>query len=109
MSSRFISGGAIDPSSGERIEAAPADNERPVGKNTAEWEAVQKEVEEQRKRREEVRRQEEAGEQKSLYDILQANKGTSFFSPSLFSLLLAFFFLFSERGWMGFILTGETL
>lgn len=76
MTSRFVSGGAIDSASGERIEvAAPADGEAAVGKNNAEWEAVQKEVEETRKRREEARKLEESGEQKSLFDILQANKG----------------------------------
>ncbi|CAI4216286.1 unnamed protein product [Parascedosporium putredinis] len=75
MTSRFVSGGAIDSASGERIEgAAPTDGEAAVGKNNAEWEAVQKEVEETRKRREEARKLEESGEQKSLFDILQANK-----------------------------------
>jgi hypothetical protein len=78
MSSRFVSGGAIDAASGQAVEApGPARQveDKPVGKNQQEWEAVSREMEEEKKRREESRAKEAAGEQQSLFDILQANKG----------------------------------
>ena len=82
MSDRFVSGGVIGssnepsseggaPTSDERAAAQPA----PPGKNSTEWEAVQKQLEAERRRREEQRRKAVEGEEKSLYDILQENKG----------------------------------
>lgn len=78
MASRFVSGGTIS-SSGEVSKDETAATTRPpeqppLGKNT-EWEAVQQELEAERKRREEARLKAATGEEKSLYDILQANKG----------------------------------
>lgn len=91
MSDRFVSGGTIGSSSGElsgpsqhqhgdgngtstTAAAATADDVNGRRKN-AEWEAVQKELEADRQRREEQRRKDVEGEEKSLYEILQANKG----------------------------------
>ena len=85
MSDRFVSGGTIGPSK-DLAEGAATSDERaaaaaaaaaapPPGKNSAEWEAVQKQLETERQRREEQRRKAATGEEKSLYDILQENKG----------------------------------
>jgi len=104
MASRFVSGGAIDAASGEAIapEALAAaaaaaatgpgaadagsqgDRSGRAVKKQAEWEAVQRELEAERRRREEQRAKMAAGEEKSLYAILQANKGLSltFLFPS---------------------------
>lgn len=47
-----------------------------AAKKNTEWEAVQKELEAERRRREEARvKAVEGGGEKSLYDVLQANKG----------------------------------
>ena len=80
MSGRFVSGGTIGSSSeppkdeaterlGDRDEAAPA-------ASNPEWEAVQRELEADRKRRQDARVKAAAGEERSLYDILQDNKGS---------------------------------
>lgn len=74
MSNRFVSGGTIGdgaPEGGGEEAPAPA-----AGRNAAQWEAVQKELDEERQRREEQRRKAMTGEEKSLYEILQENKGT---------------------------------
>lgn len=78
MSGRFVSGGTIS-SSGEVINDKPSEDQpaqREGGKNT-EWEAVQQELEAERRQREEQRLKAAAGGEQSLYDILQANKGES--------------------------------
>ena len=81
MSSRFVSGGVVKANG----EIAPGELEKGVDGATssdfkaapknAEWEAVQKELEAERKRREEKRVKAASGEEKSLYEVLQANKG----------------------------------
>ncbi|KAM0437591.1 hypothetical protein ACHAPT_001955 [Fusarium lateritium] len=79
MSNRFVSAGTID-SSGELSKdasAAAATAEQPLydSARNKEWEAVQKELEAERRRREEQRVKAASGEgEQSLYDILQANK-----------------------------------
>lgn len=84
--SRFVSSGAIDPASGAQVEDAEGKPPAAVpgagkgaaedgGKNREAWEAVQREVEEERKRRAAEKASGEPG--KSLYDVLQENKGTS--------------------------------
>ncbi|KID87977.1 NEFA-interacting nuclear protein NIP30 [Metarhizium guizhouense ARSEF 977] len=82
MSNRFVSGGTINTSSDpEPKEAAPRAQ---LAKST-EWEAVQQELENDRKRREEERLKAAAGEERSLYDVLQANKGgCPFYSAPFF-------------------------
>lgn len=102
MSSRFVSGGAINPESGEAVHVAAAaaetkgveqvkdgdddddDDGGPaaVGRNKAEWEAVERELGEERKKREEARARAVEGGEQSLYDILQANKGMILTSPN---------------------------
>ncbi|KAI1370658.1 hypothetical protein F4677DRAFT_346950 [Hypoxylon crocopeplum] len=86
MSSRFVSAGTIagDGSSEPQQPASVSppkatenvqwDNE--ASKKNSEWEAVQRDLEADRRRREEARRAlvEGDGGEKSLYDILQANK-----------------------------------
>ena len=96
MSNHFVSGGKIGPT-GEPYKddsgkASPQDGgqkqqqqgdgqqqqQQPSAQRLAkniEWEAVQKELDAERKRREEARHKAASGEEKSLYDILQANKG----------------------------------
>jgi hypothetical protein len=83
MSSRFVSGGTIR-SSGDReaVEAAPEtgttqQQEQQQSSKSAEWDIVEKELAAERARREEQRRKAATGEEKSLYDILQENKGRS--------------------------------
>lgn len=84
--SRFVSSGAIDTTSGAQVEdaggqppaAAPRAGKAGAedsGKNKEAWEAVQREVEEERKRRAAEKGSGEPG--KSLYDVLQENKGIS--------------------------------
>ena len=77
MASRFVSTGAIDPTSGHHIEAeAPPGAGAGVAegsRNKEAWEAVQKEIAEERRRREAEKASGEPG--KSLYDVLQENKG----------------------------------
>ncbi|RDA83838.1 hypothetical protein CP532_0247 [Ophiocordyceps camponoti-leonardi (nom. inval.)] len=76
MASGFVSGGTI----GEKATAAADESEetRPSltahGSHKAEWEAVQQELAAERKRREEARLKAASGEEKTLYDVLQANK-----------------------------------
>ncbi|KAI0860636.1 N-terminal domain of NEFA-interacting nuclear protein NIP30-domain-containing protein [Xylaria cubensis] len=85
MTSRFVSGGTIagdGPVDEEvrkaAVEEAGGEGEKGPGnnKNAREWEAVQKDLDEERKRREEARRAnaEGGGGERSLYEILQANK-----------------------------------
>lgn len=75
MSGRFVSGGVIDPGGegpgkGQEVTEGSKSNSK-----NSEWEAVQRELEAERKRREEQRIKAASGEEKSLYEILQANKG----------------------------------
>ncbi|KAK3939502.1 N-terminal domain of NEFA-interacting nuclear protein NIP30-domain-containing protein [Diplogelasinospora grovesii] len=93
MSSRFVSAGSIDAATGEAASAPPPTS--PTGgavttgtlkdkpevsktKAAVEWESVQKELEADRKRREDLRLRSAAaggaGGEKSLYEVLQANK-----------------------------------
>ncbi|KAI0436115.1 N-terminal domain of NEFA-interacting nuclear protein NIP30-domain-containing protein [Xylaria telfairii] len=85
MTSRFVSGGTIAgdedaAGGGERErewewewERERADKKNPL---SAEWETVQKDLDEERRRREETRRAnvEGGGAERSLYEVLQANK-----------------------------------
>ena len=78
MSSRFVSAGAIDPTTGEAATAAseqqasrPADASKPNN----EWLAVEKELAAERRRRDEARSAAATGGEKSLFEVLQANKG----------------------------------
>ncbi|KAF7535253.1 hypothetical protein G7Z17_g13239 [Cylindrodendrum hubeiense] len=80
MSSRFVSGGTIS-SSGEVSKDAPVANStadaKPLhaGAKSKEWEAVQQELEAERRQREEQRVKAASGEgERSLFDILEANK-----------------------------------
>ncbi|OHE94919.1 hypothetical protein CORC01_09838 [Colletotrichum orchidophilum] len=93
--SRFVSAGAINAETGEAVVAddklttttttsttvGGAGSEAGAGarttveaKKSAEWEIVQRELEAERKRREEARIKSVEGGEKSLYDVLQANK-----------------------------------
>ncbi len=79
---RFVSRGTIDPASGEATAAPPprpgAAEEAGEGgeKRVAEWEAVKAELEGERRRREEARRADaEKGGERSLFEVLEANKG----------------------------------
>ncbi|EFQ32504.1 hypothetical protein CGRA01v4_05937 [Colletotrichum graminicola] len=82
---RFVSAGAIDVKTGEAVvaeetkngdgtTAAAAATTAIEAKKKAEWEIVQRELEAERKRREEARVKSVEGGEKSLYDVLQANK-----------------------------------
>ncbi|PNY29323.1 Uncharacterized protein TCAP_00772 [Tolypocladium capitatum] len=73
MASRFVSGGTIS-SSGEVSKGETAATSQPLLGKSAEWEVAQQELEAERKRRDEARLKAVAGEEKSLYDVLQANK-----------------------------------
>ena len=83
MSNRFVSGGTIS-SSGEISKDAPTDSvsaAKPLhaGAKSKEWEAVQQELEADRRRREEQRIKAASGDgERSLYDVLEANKGLQF-------------------------------
>ena len=85
MSNRFVSGGTINTKSDDLQETDhkpdESKQERDQTKNP-EWEAVQQELDAERRRREESRLQAAQGEGKSLYDILQANKGALFLAES---------------------------
>ncbi|OLN87888.1 Protein FAM192A [Colletotrichum chlorophyti] len=87
--SRFVSAGAINAETGEAVvvksgagdagvdkrggsDAVPRSG--PDAKKNAEWEIVQKELDAERKRREEARVKNIEGGERSLYDVLQANK-----------------------------------
>ncbi|KAM6481973.1 N-terminal domain of NEFA-interacting nuclear protein NIP30-domain-containing protein [Trichoderma sp. SZMC 28011] len=75
MSSRFVSGGTISgEGSKDEAVAATATAREPLAKKSVEWETVQHELDEERKRREHARAELAEGGQQSLYDILQANK-----------------------------------
>lgn len=75
MSSRFVSGGTISgEGSKDEAVAAAATAREPLAKKSVEWETVQHELDEERKRREHARAELAEGGQQSLYDILQANK-----------------------------------
>ncbi|XXG98845.1 hypothetical protein Hte_005175 [Hypoxylon texense] len=85
MASRFVSGGTITgdgQSEPQPASASPpkvAHNalwDKEASKKNAEWEAVQRDLEADKRRREEARRAqvEGDGENRSLFDILQANK-----------------------------------
>lgn len=96
MSSRFVSGGTIStslgkggpevsPSASAEATAAEPSAASPTApgstdksSRSAEWEAAQKNLEAERQRREEQRRKAATGEEKSLYEILQENKGNVF-------------------------------
>ncbi|KAI0838818.1 hypothetical protein F5Y06DRAFT_266628 [Hypoxylon sp. FL0890] len=86
MTSRFVSGGTIagdghnepqQSTSASPPKAQDAQWDKEAYKKNAEWEAVQKELEADRRRREEARKAQVeggAGGERSLYEILQANK-----------------------------------
>lgn len=76
MSERFVSSGTIGPSGDveKRSSDVPETSITDKASNPA-WETVQKELDAERKRREEQRLKAATGEEKSLYDILQENKG----------------------------------
>lgn len=84
MSSRFVSGGTIagdghnepQPASASPPKAQDTQWDREAPKKNPEWEAVQRDLEADKRRREEARRSQVEGgaENKSLFDILQANK-----------------------------------
>ncbi|GJC92687.1 nefa-interacting nuclear protein [Colletotrichum higginsianum] len=85
--SRFVSAGAINAETGEVVVAeetkkgddgvggaAAAAASAVEPRKNAEWEIVQRELEAERKRREEARLKSVEGGERSLYDVLQANK-----------------------------------
>ncbi|KAI8215981.1 hypothetical protein K4K54_000378 [Colletotrichum sp. SAR 10_86] len=82
--SRFVSAGAINAETGEAVAVAEGESKAVTSttgsgdsgqtKKNAEWEAVQKELDAERKRREEARVKAVEGGERSLYDVLQANK-----------------------------------
>ncbi|KAL0936016.1 uncharacterized protein CTRU02_208231 [Colletotrichum truncatum] len=73
--SRFVSAGAINAETGEAVAATePKAGDAGETRKNTEWEAVQKELEAERKRREDARVKAVEGGEQSLYDILQANK-----------------------------------
>lgn len=89
--SRFVSAGAINAETGEAVVedtttmatttnagGAGSASKAAEAKKSAEWEIVQRELDAERKRREEARVKSVEGGEKSLYDVLQANKGESF-------------------------------
>lgn len=86
MSSRFVSGGTTDTKTGEIVPADPSASTPAAplaatggsgAKRSEEWAAVQAQVEEDRRRRQQQREEaaaEGGGGDKSLYEVLQANK-----------------------------------
>ncbi|KAJ9138383.1 hypothetical protein NKR23_g8539 [Pleurostoma richardsiae] len=80
MSSRFVSAGQIGVPTGTAAEAAPAQagHLQMTSSSTSApaWAEVQAQLDAERRERLERRQQEQAGggEQRSLYDVLQANK-----------------------------------
>ncbi|KAK2614007.1 hypothetical protein N8I77_000869 [Diaporthe amygdali] len=85
MSSRFVSGGITDTKTGDIAPAHPAPSDTTntssssssSSKKSEEWAAVQAQLEEERRRRQQQREAAQtgtAGEEKSLYEVLQANK-----------------------------------
>lgn len=119
MTSRFVSGGTIagdddggaTPATGGERER---EGERAGGdkKNalSVEWETVQKDLDEERRRREETRRANVEGGagERSLYEVLQANKGMfeCLYFPALAycgdvsPLIIFSFFLLYYRAWV---------
>lgn len=87
MSGRFISGGTISsnnedpaPSASTREDLTSSEQASDSkSSKMVEWELVEKELAAERQHREEQRRRAATGEEKSLYDILQENKGLFFF------------------------------
>lgn len=76
MSNRFVSGGTIDSSGALSKDAPPpASESTSQPPKSKEWELVQQELEAERKRRDEARAKAATSDERSLYDILQANKG----------------------------------
>ncbi|KAF7543346.1 hypothetical protein G7046_g10019 [Stylonectria norvegica] len=76
MSCRFVSAGTIN-SNGEITQDAASPSSTPVRPEPVknpEWEAVQQELEAGRKRREDERVKAATSEERSLFDILEANK-----------------------------------
>ncbi|KAB5532710.1 N-terminal domain of NEFA-interacting nuclear protein NIP30-domain-containing protein [Coniochaeta sp. 2T2.1] len=80
MSSRFVSAGAIDPTTGEAAPATAEDSKHnsraDAGSNKPndEWLAVEKELAAERRRRDEARSAAATGREPSLFEVLQANK-----------------------------------
>jgi hypothetical protein len=82
MSSRFVSGGTTDTKTGgivpvdESTSTSATTPSAGNAKRSAEWAAVQAQVEEDRKRRQQQREEAARGGEgdKSLYEVLQANK-----------------------------------
>ncbi|KAK2016806.1 hypothetical protein LZ32DRAFT_644921 [Colletotrichum eremochloae] len=78
--SRFVSAGAINAKTGEAVVIEETKNGNGAAaaavepKKNAKWEIVQRELEAERKRREEARLKSVEGGERSLYDVLQANK-----------------------------------
>ncbi|KAJ4150782.1 hypothetical protein LMH87_011516 [Akanthomyces muscarius] len=75
MSGRFVSGGTIGAGDTETVDdgsAAPAPAR--AASKLAEWEKVQQQLEADRQRRHDARVKAASGEERSLYDVLQANK-----------------------------------
>lgn len=78
MASRFVSAGAIDPATGEAAAAertTTQPDDRQQNKPNDEWLAVEKELAAERRRREEQRSAAAGTGERSLYEVLQANKG----------------------------------
>jgi hypothetical protein len=81
MSSRFVSAGAIDPTTGEAATQPPAnainesssDPRNPASDDK--WAAVERELAEEKKRKEAHKAALAAGGEKSLFEVLEANKG----------------------------------
>ncbi|PHH77352.1 hypothetical protein CDD82_3556 [Ophiocordyceps australis] len=75
MASRFVGGGTIGAES-----AAETDKQQSqppaaaAGSKSVEWEVVQRQLEEERRRKDEARIKAATGGERSLYEILQANK-----------------------------------
>ena len=76
MSNRFVSGGTIAADGSEAADAPEAPERAQLPGKRNQWEAVTEELENDRKRREEERLKAASGEEMSLYDKLQASKGT---------------------------------
>jgi hypothetical protein len=82
MTSRFVSGGTITGDGAVAEAHINPDEERKdsgSGNNAVEWDAVQKDLEEERRKRDEARKNAveggAAGGERSLFEVLQANKG----------------------------------
>ncbi|KAH8765561.1 N-terminal domain of NEFA-interacting nuclear protein NIP30-domain-containing protein [Diaporthe sp. PMI_573] len=83
MTSRFVSGGTTDTKTGEIVPADPSTSTSAAAtaaagsaKRSEEWAAVQAQVEEDRRRRQQQKEEAARGGEgdKSLYEVLQANK-----------------------------------